>query len=222
MRPRVAVCDYGVSNVRSVERALAATGAEVALTSDPAVLRASDGVVLPGVGAFIAAAAELHGRGLAAAVLEVAASGRPVLGVCLGHQLLFASSDEGMAASGAAGAACRQGLGLLPGEVRRLQPSPGVKVPHMGWNRLRVRRRSELLAGIPDGSHVYFVHSYSACVGDDFVDATTEHGETVVAAVSRGNIFGVQFHPEKSGEVGLSVYSAFVGLCARPVSVAHP
>lgn len=215
----MAVCDYGVSNVRSVERALAVTGAEVALTSDPATLRAADGVLLPGVGAFGAAVGELHDRGLAGAVIEVAASGRPVLGVCLGHQLLFTSSDEGGTAPGDQDRGATLGLGLLPGHVGRLQPSPGAKVPHMGWNRLRVLRPSPLLAGVPDGSYVYFVHSYSARVEAALVDATTDHGGTVVAAVSRGNIFGVQFHPEKSGEVGLRLYTAFVDLCAQPVPI---
>jgi len=202
---RIAICDYGVGNLRSVERALAAAGATPVITDDPAVIAASDGVVLPGVGAFAAASERLRQRGLAAAVRAVADSGRPLLGVCLGHQLLFDRSDEG---------AGGDGLGLVPGEVTRLRPSSG-KVPHLGWNRIAIRRRVPLLDAVDDGSYMYFVHSYDGHPRDrSTVVATTDHCGEIVAVVQRENVFGTQFHPEKSGAAGLRVYANFVRLCA--------
>jgi len=206
---RIGVCDYGVGNLRSVERALLAAGAEPVVTEEPAVLAGCEGLVLPGVGAFAAAARLLRERGLDSAVRDVADSGRPLLGVCLGHQLLFERSDEG---------AGGDGLGLVPGSVARLHPSSG-KVPHLGWNRLHIRRRAPLLDGVDDGSYVYFVHSYDGHPRDrSDVVATTEHGGEIVAVVQRGNVLGTQFHPEKSGATGLRVYANFVRLCARPLA----
>jgi glutamine amidotransferase len=205
---RVGVCDYGVGNLRSVERALVVGGAEPVLSADPGRLAECDGLVLPGVGAFAVAAATLRDRGLDTMVCEMVRRGRPVLGVCLGFQLLFDESDEG---GGGAG------LGLLPGRVRRIDPSRG-KVPHMGWNRLTMTRPSALLDGLAAGEYVYFVHSYAVSAGHRTdVAATTDYGGELVAAVERDNVLGTQFHPEKSGVAGLRVYANFARLCAAPV-----
>jgi glutamine amidotransferase len=205
--PRVGICDYGVGNLRSVERALVAGGAQAVVSADPSELAECDGLVLPGVGAFAVAAMALRERGIDSAVAEMVQRGHPILGICLGFQLLFSHSDEG--AGGA-------GLGLLPGRVRRIDPGRG-KVPHMGWNRLALTRSSALLGGLAGGEHVYFVHSYTA-IPDDAQDvvATTDHGGDIVAAVERGSISGTQFHPEKSGSAGLRVYANFVARCAAP------
>jgi imidazole glycerol-phosphate synthase subunit HisH len=206
--PRIGICDYGVGNLRSVERAVAAGGAEALVSGDPAELARCDGIVLPGVGAFTVAATALRERGLDSTVREVAAAARPVLGICLGFQLLFTHSDEGGGG---------EGLGLLPGGVRRLD-ARRRKVPHMGWNRLRMTRPSQLLNGIADGEHMYFVHSYEATSAEDAdVVATTQYEGEIVAAVERGTVAGTQFHPEKSGAAGLRVYANFVALCAAPV-----
>lgn len=207
---RVGVCDYGVGNLRSVERALQAGGALPVVSADVAELARCDGLVLPGVGAFAAASAALRERHLDALVIELAAAGRPILGVCLGFQLLFNSSDEGDGGDG---------LGVVPGRVRRIDASRG-KVPHTGWNALRQTRPSQLLDGVPDGEHMYFVHSYAAVPDDrDDVVATTDHGGEVVSAVERGSVTGTQFHPEKSGAAGLRVYASFVARCGTPAAV---
>jgi glutamine amidotransferase len=207
---RVAVCDYGVGNLRSVERALLHAGAEVLVTGDAGELRAAAGVVLPGVGAFGAAVDALERSGLGEVVIDIAQSGAPLLGVCLGHQLLFEHSDENGG---------RRGLGLLPGRVVRLGRERG-KVPHMGWNALRLRTaRSPVLDGIADGAYVYFVHSYAALAPDDAVVATTDYGGEIVAVCARGNVWSTQFHPEKSGASGLRIYTNFVRACADRQSV---
>jgi glutamine amidotransferase len=209
----IGVCDYGVGNLRSVERALRASDVDVVITDEPDVIASCAGVVLPGVGAFAIAATALNDRGLGEAVCHVASNGGPVLGVCLGHQLLFEHSDEGPGGAG---------LGLLRGEVTRLAPGPGLKVPHMGWNTLtRVAESSTLLAGVAAGSYMYFVHSYAAVPAPSDVAATTDYGGTFAAAVQSGNIAGVQFHPEKSGAAGLRVYANFVAACALHVSAAR-
>ncbi len=208
MSPTVAVVDYGIGNLRSVERALIHAGARASVTGDAAAIAAADGVVLPGVGAFGAALDALDHHGLRATVLEAAASGRPLLGVCLGYQLLFDWSEE----SGG-----REGLGLLPGRITRLGADRG-KIPHMGWNRLRIHRRSRLLEGVADGAYVYFVHSYAAdAVPVEALVASTDYGGPVAAVVERGNVVGTQFHPEKSGADGLRMYANFVSLCGVPV-----
>jgi glutamine amidotransferase len=209
----IGVCDYGVGNLRSVERALRASDVEVLISDKPDVIAACAGVVLPGVGAFAIAAKALNDRGLGEAVRQVASNGRPVLGVCLGHQLLFEHSDEGPGGAG---------LGLLPGEVIRLAPRAGLKVPHMGWNTLwSVAASSTLLAGISPGSYMYFVHSYVAVPIPEEVAATTDYGGTFAAAVESANVAGTQFHPEKSGAMGLRVYANFVAACAAHATAAR-
>jgi len=203
--PRVGVCDYGVGNLRSVERALRVSGAEPVISSDPAAIIDCDGVVLPGVGAFSVAARALQDTGLGEAVRELARRERPVLGVCLGHQLLFEGSDEGHGG---------EGLALLRGHVMRLPAERGLKVPHMGWNTITTVRASSLLEGIASGAHMYFVHSYAAVPDPADTVAVTEYGDELAAAVERGAVMGTQFHPEKSGAWGLRVYANFVALCS--------
>lgn len=205
-RTRVAVIDYGVSNLRSVERALVAVGAEPVLTRDAAEVDGCAGVVLPGVGAFGAAVDALDALDLRAAVTAAVDRGLPLLGVCLGFQLLFEWSDE----SGG-----RAGLGLLDGRVSRIDPRHG-KVPHMGWNRLQLRRPSPLLEGVADGTWAYFVHSYAASAEGDAVVAACEYGGAALAAAcGRAGVYGTQFHPEKSGPQGLRLYANFLGICQR-------
>jgi glutamine amidotransferase len=201
---RIAICDYGVGNLRSVERALIAAGAEILVSADADAVAGCDGAVLPGVGAFAPAARLLREHGLDAAIADLAARRRPVLGVCLGFQLLFEASDEGDGGTG---------LGLLAGRVERLR-APGLKIPHMGWNELRMTRPSPLLDGVAEGTHMYFVHSYAAAGIPAEVVATTDYGGDVVAACQHATVMGTQFHPEKSGAAGLRIYANFVGACA--------
>jgi glutamine amidotransferase len=210
--PRIAIVDYGVGNLRSVERALARAGAEAVITPDARAVAASDGVVLPGVGAFGPAAALLLGSGLGDAVREAAGRGRPVLGVCLGFQLLFDASEEGEGGVG---------LGLLPGRVRRIAAG-SLKVPHMGWNQLRIRRPAALTAGVADGAWCYFVHSYAADADPRDVVATVDYGGEIVAVCERGAVTGTQFHPEKSGPAGLRIYANLVAACVGEPRPAEP
>jgi imidazole glycerol-phosphate synthase subunit HisH len=202
---RVAICDYGVGNLRSVERALLHAGADVLLTGDAEQMRACAGVVLPGVGAFGAAVDALERTGLGEVVVELAHAGVPLLGVCLGHQVFFDESDENGG---------RRGLGLLPGRIVRLERERG-KVPHMGWNTLQFTRESPLFRGIAPGSYVYFVHSYAAMSAGDSVVATTDYGGEMVAGCVRDNVWSTQFHPEKSGATGLRIYANFVKRCTE-------
>jgi imidazole glycerol-phosphate synthase subunit HisH len=201
--PRIGICDYGVGNLRSVERALRVAGADPVISGDPSVIAACDGVILPGVGAFSIAAQTLRDTGLAEAVRDVARRQRPVLGICLGHQLLFESSDEGHG---------EEGLALLRGRVVKLPPAPALKVPHMGWNTITTLGASALLEGIASGSYMYFVHSYVAIPEPADTVAVTDYGGELAAAVEGGTVMGTQFHPEKSGAAGLRVYANFVAL----------
>ncbi len=195
---RIAVLDHGMGNLRSVARALERVGAAVEVTGDAERLSRADGLVVPGVGAFGACMRNLSGRGLEPALRAFLASGRPVFGVCLGMQILFEGSEEDP----------EPGLGALPGTCRRLPSSE--KVPHMGWNEVRWVRAHPYLDGIPDGTRFYFVHSYAADVLEGATVGVTEHGRAFSAAVSTGNVFATQFHPERSGQPGLALYEAFV------------
>lgn len=197
----IAVVDYGMGNLRSVEKALEAAGVPGRVTSDPSVIEAAAGVVLPGVGAFAEAMRNLERLGLSAPIRRAIAGEKPFLGICLGLQLLFEVGEEGGV----------PGLGILPGRVPRLPE--GVKIPHMGWNSLRFRQPAPLWEGIPDGSYFYFVHSYYVePAREDLVAATADYGIPFAAAVARGNLFGVQFHPEKSSSLGLRMLRNFGGL----------
>jgi glutamine amidotransferase len=204
-RTVIAIVDYGAGNLRSVQKAFEEVGVLAVVTSDPAALDAAQGVVLPGVGAFGDGLANLRARRLVELLLRQASEGKPLLGICLGMQLLFEESAE---------MGRHEGLGLLPGRVVRF-PEGDRKVPHIGWNRLQIRGDG-LLAGIADGAYAYFVHSYYALperAGD--VLATTEYGVEFASVVGRGSIFGAQFHPEKSQEVGLRLLRNFADLVAR-------
>jgi glutamine amidotransferase len=203
---RVAVIDYGMGNRRSVEKALEHVGAAAAITADHDELRAADGLVLPGVGAFPQAMHNLDALGLPDLIRELVAEGAPLLGICLGMQLLFDSSIELQSTAG---------LGLIPGEVTRLQTG-GLPVPHIGWNEVRFERASPLTAGLPEaGAPFYHVHSFAARPSDpDTVIGTAEYGERFATMVGNGSVFGVQFHPEKSSRDGLAMLDAFVGVCA--------
>jgi imidazole glycerol-phosphate synthase subunit HisH len=195
----IAIVDYGVGNVRSVERALAHVGAEPKLTADPADLEQADGLVLPGVGAFAPALEKLSDHGLGRRIVELAKSGKPLLGVCLGYQLLFEESTEH---------GRHEGLGLLPGKVVEVENS--ARLPVIGWCRVSKSDDAVLWQGIKDGSYFYFVHSYTPKSSDSAI-AWTEHSPA--AAGARGNVMGTQFHPEKSGPDGLRVYKNFVAYC---------
>ncbi len=195
----IAIVDYGVGNVRSVERALLHVGANATLTADPDELDDADGMVLPGVGAFAPALEKLSERGLGRRVVELAQKGRPILGVCLGYQLLFEESSEH---------GRHQGLGLLPGRVHEVDNSEHL--PVIGWCRLTQTDESVLWKGIADGSYMYFVHSYTP-ESNRYAIASTEHSPS--AAAARRNVMGTQFHPEKSGPDGLRIYESFVKFC---------
>ena len=200
--PRIAIIDYGMGNLRSVQKAFEHIGVAAEVTSDAQVLQRADGAVLPGVGAFADCIKNLTDTGLVPTVRSFAASGRPFLGICLGLQLLFESSEEG---------GFYEGLGLLPGRVVSLPRDR--KVPHMGWNSLNILREEPLFRGLPQEAFVYFVHSFHAAPGDpSILSATADYGIPVTAAVQRGNLFATQFHPEKSGDVGLQILRNFGGL----------
>jgi len=203
--PRIAVVDYGMGNRRSVEKALERVGASAFVSREPGALRAADGLLLPGVGAFPAAMATIRELGLDALLRERAVAGTPLFGSCMGMQLLFERSEEHGGA---------EGLGLLRGEVRRLR-APGLKLPHIGWSEVRLRGDSPLCAGLPDPAFLYHVHSFVAQPDDeDVILGTAEYGERFPAVVGRGNVFGAQSHPEKSSTHGLALLGNFVGICA--------
>jgi glutamine amidotransferase len=200
------VIDYGMGNRRSVEKALEHVGARVSVTSEGDQLRACDGLVLPGVGAFPLAMGNLHELGLVDVIRSRVRDGTPLLGICLGMQLLFDSSEE---------LGETEGLGLIPGSVHCLNTG-GLRVPHIGWNEVRLERRSPLTAGLPQtGCAFYHVHSLAPRPADAAnVIGTTEYGERFATIVERGAVFGVQFHPEKSSGDGLRLLESFVALCA--------
>jgi imidazole glycerol-phosphate synthase subunit HisH len=201
----LAVVDYGMGNRRSVEKALEHVGARAVITRDPARLEQADALVVPGVGAFPQGMRNLSELGLDQRIRAAAAAGTPVLGICLGMQLLFERSQEHE---------LTDGLGLLAGEVRPLQ-GRGLRIPHIGWNDVRLEQPSPLTAGLPGGSCAFYhVHSLAARPEDPAdVIATTEYGERFATIVGHGNVFGVQFHPEKSSRDGLALLSNFVSMC---------
>ena len=201
----VAVIDYGVGNLFSLRRSLEAVGAEVAVTADPGQIAAADKVVLPGVGAFGDAADKLRAAGLDRVLLEQAGAGKYILGICLGMQLLFDRSFE---------FGEHAGLGLIAGDVVDMTPvvPAGYKVPHIGWNALHFTRPHPLFRYIKEGDCVYFVHSFYADRCEEAVIATAEYGPALTAAAARDNVLGCQFHPEKSGPVGLAILRAFCEL----------
>lgn len=195
----IAIADYGAGNLHSIRKALERQGLDVRITESPRLLEAAEALVVPGDGAFGPAIARLRQLGFADCIREYVQSGRPFLGVCLGMQLLFDESEED---------GTHRGLGVLPGRVVRLPNA--VKVPHMGWNQLRVTRPSPLLDGIETGAYVYFVHSYHAVPREPAViAATAEYGVTVAAVAGRDNLWATQFHPEKSGSVGIRMLANF-------------
>ncbi|MFD0679987.1 MULTISPECIES: imidazole glycerol phosphate synthase subunit HisH [unclassified Paenibacillus] len=198
----IAIIDYGMGNLHSVSKAVERLGYEAVVTSDESEILAADGAILPGVGAFGDAMEQLRESRLDGAVVRYAQTGKPLLGICLGMQLLFTSSEEH---------GSHEGLNLLPGQVVRFQGS--YKVPHMGWNRLLYKQQSPLFAGIEEG-HVYFVHSYHALPeqASDLL-AVTDYHQQVTAIVGRGNVYGMQFHPEKSGSLGMKLLGNFLDLC---------
>ena len=198
----IAIIDYGVGNLFSLRSSFAAIGQDAVVTSDIEEIRRADRLILPGVGAFRDAAEKLRASGMDRAVKEETAKGKPLMGVCLGMQMLFERSYE---------YGVHDGLGLLKGEIRPIDERvpAGLKIPQMGWNALRIVKESPLLKYTREGEYVYFVHSYSAVHCDDSLLAVTEYGTDLTACVGKGNVFGCQFHPEKSSDVGLRILKAF-------------
>ena len=199
----IAIIDYGVGNLFSLEASFKKIGADTIVTSDPSVIMSADRVILPGVGAFGDASDKLKSSGLSDVIYSYVKSGKPIMGICLGMQLLFEYSKE---------FGHYEGLSLLKGGI---VPMKGVvpdeyKIPQIGWNKLDFVRDCPLFKYINDGDHVYFVHSYYAVDCDDSIIATTEYGATITAAVAKGNVYGCQFHPEKSGDVGLNILRGFL------------
>jgi glutamine amidotransferase len=200
----ISIIDYGAGNLRSVEKAVKYLGYDCEITCDKDIILASDRVILPGVGAFGDAMEKLHTYGLVEVIHECVKKEIPFLGICLGLQLMFESSEESPGVPG---------LGIFKGECRRFETKPGFKVPQIGWNDLTFPKQSRLLAGIPEGSFVYFVHSFYLQAGDPTdVAARTEYGVSIDAAVERGNLFACQFHPEKSERVGMQILRNFLDL----------
>ena len=203
-RYMIAIVDYDAGNLKSVEKALIYIGEKPLVTDDSEVILSADKIILPGVGAFGEAMDQLKARGLVVTLRKAVEKGIPLLGICLGMQLLFDGSDESEGV---------EGLSILPGKITRI-PANGVdKIPHMGWNSLEFPKQSKLFAGINEGAFVYFVHSYYLQAdNEEDVAATTDYIVDVHAAAEQGNIFATQFHPEKSGEVGLKILRNFVNL----------
>ena len=199
-----AIIDYDAGNLRSVEKAIALLGGDPVITRDRETILKADHVILPGVGAFGDAMEKLNQYGLTEVVREVAQAGIPLIGICLGMQLLFERSDESDGVPG---------IGVLEGDIIKIPDTPGLKIPHMGWNSLDIRPGTRLYEGIENGSYVYFVQSYYLKARDEaIVAASTEYGCHIHASVESGNVFGCQFHPEKSSTVGLSILKNFLSV----------
>lgn len=200
----IAIIDYDAGNIKSVEKALQKLGQDVVITRDKEQILQADKVVLPGVGAFGDAMHNLNEYGLVEVIHQVVEKEIPFLGICLGLQLLFERSDESEGV---------EGLGILKGEICKIPEKTGLKIPHMGWNSLHLQQGGKLFEGIDEGAYVYFVHSYYLKAGDEkIVKATTDYSTCIHASVERGNVFACQFHPEKSGDVGLRILKNFVEL----------
>lgn len=197
-----AIIDYGAGNLQSVEKALRHIGCDCTVAGGPEGLLAADSAVLPGVGAFGEAMEGLKSRGFDSAIKDFVKTGRPFLGICLGLQVLFESSEESPGV---------KGLGLLPGRILRLPEDKGLKIPHIGWNSLSLPRPGWLLKGLPEEPYVYFVHSYYLQTQPELVSATAEYGTAIHAAVESGSLAACQFHPEKSGGTGLQILRNFAG-----------
>ena len=204
----ITIIDYGAGNIESVRKALEHIGAEVVVSKDPMVLKNSDGAVLPGVGSFGDAMANINSRGLKAPIAEFIATGKPFLGICLGLQVLFESSEESPNVDG---------LGILKGKILRIPKGEGLKIPHMGWNSLNLLTDKGLYNNIEKNPFVYFVHSFYLRAEEDIVTATADYGVTIHASVQKDNLWACQFHPEKSGEAGIKLLQNFVGQveCSR-------
>lgn len=200
----IAIIDYDAGNLKSVEKALISLNEEVIVSRDSSEIKQADKVILPGVGSFGDAMNNLDHFGLVDTIKDVASNGTPFLGICLGLQLLFKSSEETPGA---------EGLDILPGKILRIPPCEGLKIPHMGWNSLDVTAGARLFDGLEKNPYVYFVHSYYLKAEDEaIVAASTEYSTHIHASVERGNVFGCQFHPEKSSSVGLHILKNFAGL----------
>ncbi|MFA4967694.1 MAG: imidazole glycerol phosphate synthase subunit HisH [Candidatus Margulisiibacteriota bacterium] len=206
----IAIIDYGAGNLRSVQKAFEKLGFDAILTKDKIAIRTAKGVVLPGVGSFDSAVTELRNSNLEGIIEEVIAMEKPFFGICLGYQLLFESSEEGKL----------KGFGILKGRVTKFNfsdtPFSGYSIPHMGWNRLLFKRHSPIFDDIPDSSMVYFAHSYYPVPEDEsIVSAQTDYAILFASSIGKGNLFGVQFHPEKSGATGLKILENFGKLCLK-------
>lgn len=200
----IAIIDYDAGNIKSVEKAMLLLGQEVKITRDKDEILNAEKVILPGVGAFGDAMGKLHQYGLVEVIKEVVKKGTPFIGICLGLQLLFESSDETPGV---------EGLGILKGKILRIPDCEGLKIPHMGWNSLKFPTEGRLFKGLPEDSYVYFVHSYYLAAEDEsIVTATTEYSTLIHASVEQDNVFACQFHPEKSSDVGIQILKNFVDL----------
>ena len=200
----IAILDYDAGNIKSVEKAMQLLGQEVTITRDRREVLNADKVILPGVGAFGDAMGKIRQYGLYEVIHEVTEQGTPFLGICLGLQLLFERSEESPGV---------EGLGILKGEILRIPETPGLKIPHMGWNSLDFRNNGRLFENLPEESYVYFVHSYYLRAADEkIVTAVTEYGTQIHASVEQGNVFACQFHPEKSSDAGIQILKNFVAI----------
>ena len=200
----IAIIDYDAGNIKSVEKALLCLGAEAEVTRDAEKILQADHIILPGVGAFGDAMKRLHQYGLVEVIHEAVNRNIPFLGICLGLQLMFESSEENPGV---------KGLSLLPGKIVRIPAEDGLKIPHIGWNPLTYPNQGRLFKGIPENSYVYFVHSYYLKADEEsIVTAATEYGTTIHASVEKGNVFACQFHPEKSSDVGLTILKNFISI----------
>ncbi|MEY8410874.1 imidazole glycerol phosphate synthase subunit HisH [Lachnospiraceae bacterium 62-26] len=200
----IAILDYDAGNIKSVEKAMQLLGQEITVTREREAILRADKVILPGVGAFGDAMDKIRQYGLYEVIHEVVDKGTPFLGICLGLQLLFERSEESPKA---------EGLGVLKGEILRIPETPGLKIPHMGWNSLKLQNHGRLFADLPDEPYVYFVHSYYLKAADEgIVTAATEYGTQIHASVEQGNVFACQFHPEKSSDVGIQILKNFIAV----------